>query len=99
MVVGDYGYRKVVYLQGYSHELLDTLTNVQLRVRRPDGTTFSHSLLPADRDQSGNFTWLIAQGDLTIEGEYLFQAVGLSGTRQVGACAISIHVCGLLELA
>jgi hypothetical protein len=97
MVVNDFGYRKIIQIRGYSHEYLDSLSYMEIRAIRPDGSTFKRQLLPTDRDANKNFTWLIQTGELTVPGDYTLQAVGFSGDRQVATCPIKVHVCELLE--
>jgi hypothetical protein len=96
LVVDNYGFRKAIYIKGYTHEELDLLTSLELRIRRSDGTLLIKNLAQSDRDANKNFTWLLEQGDLTVSGIYKIQAVGISGTRRVAVCKIDVHVCELI---
>jgi hypothetical protein len=95
MVVGDYGYRKVVAI-GADMDALAEITILRFNVERPDGTQFTRDLTQADRDADGNFTWLLQAGEVTMPGFYKCQAVDMTTGRQVGTYTSKFEVKALL---
>jgi hypothetical protein len=82
MFVGDFGYRKAIALTGNIDYLL-TLEAIRLVVVRPDLSRFEKNLGLQDKDEQGNFSWLVEQGDLTLPGNYRYQLFDVDSDRQI----------------
>lgn len=96
MVVGDYGYRKIIELIDAEPSYLAGITALKWVVVRPDSTQIEKTLGQSDRDSGGNFTWLLQAGDLTLPGFYRCQAVDVSSGRQIGTYVSLFEVRKLL---
>lgn len=96
MVIGDYGYRKVIQLTGATADDLSAIVSLRWVVARPDGTRFERVLGNGDRDLNGNFTWLVQPSDLTVSGHYSCQAIDVTTGRQIATFISRFRVDKLL---
>ena len=96
MVVGDYGYRKIIQIDATTLADLAAITALRWIVVRPDGTRFERLLGPSDRDSNGQFTWFLQAGELTVAGQYKCQCLDVSTGRQIGTFITKFQVANLL---